>query len=328
MKNGFIGSWGYFGEEVFRELADPMEVPMPPTDVFVEIGILLVRAVEKRFLRCVEALQNEFAAILLIEDDQAAGEDPLIAENKQRFQQMSKDIAEILKSFKQPFEAADDAEHAYQALDALHYTNLPNFVIEADVLTFLEATYGMLKEEYDPAWAEEFSRLVGNFIEKFHLPYKLCPPFRLMPLIAGQALRIYELIEQNSGPHGDHPELWQAFEEAYHQLVRNGGDRKTPIHKITSYLEAIAADKLDIERDSLGELLKSYENKRVFPHRGTITGSLDKLYGFTSNYPGIRHAGRPASRNRDLSEDDVTMLSLLLFVWSGYLHTLPVEGRP
>lgn len=353
MKNGFIGSWEYFGEEVFREISDPADGSPPPPDVFVEIGIQLVRVVEKRFFRRAEDLQAQYAEILLAEDSEPGqGEDgqPELTPSQTKFKKLSEELAASFTSFKQPFEAADDADYAGRALDALHYTPLPEFVLEADILTFLEATYELLRDEYAPAWADHFARLIGDFIEKFHLPYKLRPAFRLMPLISAQASRIYELIETWAGPHGDHPELWEAFEEAYYVCLRLNGDKKTPIHKMASYVEAVVADKINEKRGSLGGLLTKYEKLGLFPHQSTISGSLGdivepmvavsapdavipakaslgKLYGFTSDYPGIRHPGNPPAKNRELTIDDTAMLSFLLFAWSGYLHTLPVDAK-
>ncbi len=354
MKNAFIGSWEYFGEEVFREISDPEDGSLPPPDVFVEIGIQLVRVVEKRFVRRAEDLQAQYAEILLAENDGSGqGEDgqPELTPSQTKFKKLSEELASSFTSFKQSFEAADDADYAGSALDALHYTALPEFVLEVDIQAFLEATYELLWDEHAPAWADHFTRLIGDFIEKFHLPYKLCPAFRLMPLISGQAFRINELIENWAGPHGDLQEFWGAFEEAYYVCLRLNGDKKTPIHKMASYVEAVVADKINEKRGSLGGLLTKYEKLGLFPHQSKISGSLDdilkpmatisvidavipakaslgKLYGFTSDYPGIRHPGTPPAKNRELTIDDTVMLSFLLFAWSGYLHTLPVEAKP
>ena len=43
------------------------------------------------------------------------------------------------------------------------------------------------------------------------------------------------------------------------------------------------------------------------------------LYKFCSDYPGIRHAGDPVGVRRDLATRDVTLASLLLVTFSGYL---------
>ncbi len=50
-----------------------------------------------------------------------------------------------------------------------------------------------------------------------------------------------------------------------------------------------------------------------------MRAALGSLYGFCSDYPGIRHAGNPASIRRDLATRDMTLASLLLLSFSGYL---------
>jgi hypothetical protein len=52
---------------------------------------------------------------------------------------------------------------------------------------------------------------------------------------------------------------------------------------------------------------------------------LGNLYGFCSNYPGIRHAGNPAGVLRELATRDVTLASLLLLSFSGYLSPIMDE---
>lgn len=290
MTGGFIASWPYVGEEIFRRLAELDDEPVS-SDVFADIARTLADKLGRRLARSLDDRAESFAA------------------------------------FRAPIDELQDEQHIHRALEVLEAIVLPDFAIEADILNALESVHELLSDEYSPDLAKAFADLVAAFIRKFNLAYKLRPPFRLLPLISGQAARIYDNIQQCTGPYGDHPELWEAFEEAYHHFVRNNGDRKTPIHKITSYLEAVAADHLSIKRDSLGDLLKIYEEKALFPHKGTIKTSLSTLYGFTSDFPGIRHPGNPAARNRELREDDTLMLSFLLFVWSGYLHTLPVGSE-
>ncbi len=55
-----------------------------------------------------------------------------------------------------------------------------------------------------------------------------------------------------------------------------------------------------------------------WPH-SAVQAALTKLYGFCSDYPGIRHAGNPDGVRRELNTKDVTLASLLLLSFSGYL---------
>lgn len=314
MLGSFIAAWPYVGEEIFRRLAMPDD-ELVPSDVFADIA---------------RTLADELRRMPVGDRDRCA---------------------EAYAAFRTPIDELQDKEHIHRAMDVLEATRLPDFVTEDDVLSALESIHELLNDDYSPQLAVSFRDLVAAFICKFNLPYKVRPAFHLAPLISAQATRIYDLIEHCPGPHGDHPELWEAFEEAYFQFTRNKGDRKTPIHKITSYLEAVAIDRVGSRRSTaLGKVLAEYYEKQgIFPHKSLLQKSIDALYSFVSNdevesrdktprkslsnlydftsdYPAIRHSGNPAARNRELLDDDTFMLTLLLFVWAGYIHTLPVAS--
>jgi hypothetical protein len=72
---------------------------------------------------------------------------------------------------------------------------------------------------------------------------------------------------------------------------------------------------------SLGELCRDIKD---WPH-AAVQAALGNLYGFCSNYPGIRHAGNPAGVLRELATRDVTLASLLLLSFSGYLSPIMDE---
>lgn len=57
-----------------------------------------------------------------------------------------------------------------------------------------------------------------------------------------------------------------------------------------------------------------------WPH-DKMKDALKNLYKFCSDYPGIRHAGNPAGIRRDLATRDMTLASLLLLSFSGYLSS-------
>ena len=46
---------------------------------------------------------------------------------------------------------------------------------------------------------------------------------------------------------------------------------------------------------------------------------MKKLYGFSSNYPGIRHAGNPDAALREIEMRDMVAMSALLAGFAPYL---------
>ena len=59
----------------------------------------------------------------------------------------------------------------------------------------------------------------------------------------------------------------------------------------------------------------------TWPHV-TVREAMKKLYGFASNYPGIRHAGNPASALRDIEMRDMVAVTVLLAGFAPYLAHL------
>ncbi len=91
-------------------------------------------------------------------------------------------------------------------------------------------------------------------------------------------------------------------------------DLKTCIGDASKYIEGVAGSTCG-KAGSLSDLCKEIKD---WPH-GAMRAALGNLYGFCSDYPGIRHAGNPASASRDLNARDITLASLLLLTFSGYL---------
>jgi len=56
----------------------------------------------------------------------------------------------------------------------------------------------------------------------------------------------------------------------------------------------------------------------TWPH-GAIKASLKNLYGFASDYPGIRHGGNPAGALRAIEMRDMVAMSILLAGFTPYL---------
>jgi hypothetical protein len=80
-------------------------------------------------------------------------------------------------------------------------------------------------------------------------------------------------------------------------------------------LEAIAATTDAVTTHTLGDMCNQLTS---WPH-ATIKESLKRLYGFASDYPGIRHAGNPAGKLRGVETRDLAALSILLMGYAPYL---------
>jgi hypothetical protein len=111
--------------------------------------------------------------------------------------------------------------------------------------------------------------------------------------------------------------LMKEFENAIRDLRTDCSDGriKTCIHKQVNLLEAIGRACPGVTETKLGGICNQLD---TWPH-AAIKASLKNLYGFASDYPGIRHGGTPASAIRDIEMRDMVAMSILLAGFMPYL---------
>jgi hypothetical protein len=64
----------------------------------------------------------------------------------------------------------------------------------------------------------------------------------------------------------------------------------------------------------------------TWPH-SKVKDAIQNLYGFTCDYPGIRHAGTPAKQIRRIEMKDMIAVTVLLVGFVPYLsHQLDFEA--
>jgi|SRR6516164_2676462 len=92
---------------------------------------------------------------------------------------------------------------------------------------------------------------------------------------------------------------------------------KTCIQKAAMLVEALASTYPNAQGASLGDLCDSI---KCWPHKA-VKDSVKNLYGFCSDYPGIRHNVGRRGRIRPLEMRDSIIVPLLLLTASGYFGT-------
>ena len=113
--------------------------------------------------------------------------------------------------------------------------------------------------------------------------------------------------------------LMKEFEAAVRDLRHDGCDGriKTCIQKQVNLLEAVGGAACGATGTTLGAI-----GNRVgtWPH-DKLKEAMKNLYGFTSDYPGIRHGGRPVSALRAVDMRDMVAISILLTGFTPYLES-------
>ena len=82
-------------------------------------------------------------------------------------------------------------------------------------------------------------------------------------------------------------------------------------------LEGIGAVDPNVTKTTLGGMC---EELTSWPH-ATLKEALKKLYGFASDYPGIRHGSRAQGALRPIEMRDMVAMSILLTGFTLYLES-------
>jgi hypothetical protein len=207
----------------------------------------------------------------------------------------------------------NDPERAQQCFLALKGTD---FASESAIVHFLEEAHDVIADYEITGFDDLYRRLLRDVLRKFNLRYRLDEPFTLRFLLPGSFTNLYAELHRLNAGNGHLSGLLTDFEKAFDRYARTQDptDLKTCIGNASKFVEGLAGETCG-KSGSLGDLCKEIKD---WPH-GAVRAALGNLYGFCSSYPGIRHAGDPAGVRRDLATRDMTLASLLLLSFSGYL---------
>lgn len=210
-------------------------------------------------------------------------------------------------------EARNDPDRARQRFLALKGTD---FASESAIVHFLEEAHAVIADYEIPGFEDLYRRLLRDVLRKFNLRYRLDEPFTLRFLLPGSFTNLYTELHRLNVGNGHLAGLLTDFEKAFDRYARtqDSTDLKTCIAKASNYAEGLASFTRGIP-GTLGALCDQLTD---WPH-DKVKESLKSLYKYCSDYPGIRHAGNPAGVRRDLATRDMTLASLLLLSFSGYL---------
>jgi hypothetical protein len=208
---------------------------------------------------------------------------------------------------------ANDATFARRALETVSAADLRG---EDSIARFLENAYEVLVETGHPELPRVYQELVAQFLESRNLRYELVKPFQIKPNLSGVFSALMSDVMAGMQGNPDLVEAATEFEHAFGALTLSHSepDIKTCIQKAAMLVEAIASVYPNAQGSSLGELCDSI---KCWPHT-SVKDAMKKLYGFCSDYPGIRHNVGRRGRLRTLEMRDSVIIPLLLLTASGY----------
>lgn len=298
MRGELLNVWDKVWSEVFVKLSKHKEAP---TELFSELYDAIIPApvppVEPN-----EPTQYD-------EDGQLIDPDEIAAEEAYKAALESFNAAR--SRYEQAVSGSTKARRWLRTEMPLHITS------EAKTLQALQAVHAKVRDISGDELTNRYFQLVEAFIDKYSLRYDLRRPFSMHPTLPGIFARMVRNLKIASQSDAHLAEAFHEFEDALRDLTAEQTPNriKTCIAKQTNFLEAIGQIAPNVTGNTLGQICDQVD---TWPHE-RIKESMKKMYGFASNYPGIRHGGTPANQLREMEMRDLVSVCVVMFGFSPYL---------
>jgi len=222
-----------------------------------------------------------------------------------------------LKSTPSVQDLADIIDNPLQSREAFENIKAEDFAGERALVGFLESAQDALEELGGDELTNRYFILLTTFIDKFSLRYDLRRPCILCPTLPGVFASLVRDLRVLTSQDNHLDELMKDFEDSIRDLRIDCSERriKTCIQKQINLLEALGRTYPRVKRKTLGAITKQIAS---WPHEEVRT-ALQSLYGFTCDYPGIRHSGTRENALRAIDMRDMVAMSILLAGFTPYL---------
>jgi hypothetical protein len=233
------------------------------------------------------------------------------------FCELYRALAPALRSQPSVEALADIIDNPVQSREAFEKTGANEFAGERALVAFFEVAHSALDELAGDELANRYFNLLTDFIDKFSLRYDLRRPCTLCPTLPGVFASLVRDLRVLAGQDAHLDTLMKEFENSVRDLRHDCSDGriKTCIQKQVNLLEAIGRTAPGVTGATLGAICNQVG---TWPH-DKLKDAMKDLYGFASDYPGIRHGGTPANAKRPVDMRDMVAMSVLLAGFTPYL---------
>lgn len=233
------------------------------------------------------------------------------------FCELYRELAGSLKTPPSIEELADVIDDLGRSVDAFKAIDASDFAGERAVVTFVEGVHNVLEDLSGDVLANYYFNLLETFANKFNLRYDLRRPCTFCPTLAGVFASLVRDLRLATSQDTHLDSLMKDFEDAIRDLRTDASDSriKTCIQKQVNLLEAIGRFCPGVTKTTLGAIC---DQIRTWPH-DKIREAMKNLYGFASDYPGIRHGGTPTNALRAIEMRDLVSMTILLAGFTPYL---------
>jgi hypothetical protein len=235
------------------------------------------------------------------------------------FCDLYRELAKALKTPLSPGGLADIVDDPVLSREKFEEARVEDFAGERALVAFFEATYAALEELVGDELSNHYFNLLAALIDKFSLRYELRRPCTLCPTLPGIFASLVRDLRALTSQDAHLDALMQEFENAVRDLRHDCSDGriKTCIQKQMNLLEAIGRTAPGVTGTTLGAICNQVG---TWPHE-KLKEAMKNLYGFASDYPGIRHGGTPANALRAVDMREMVAMSILLAGFTPYLSS-------
>jgi hypothetical protein len=235
------------------------------------------------------------------------------------FCDLYRELAKALRSPPSVEVLADIIDDPVQSREAFERTGIDDFAGERAIVGFFESAHDALEELGGDELTNRYFNLLAAFVDKFSLRYDLRRPCTLCPTLSGVFASLVRDLRVLTGQDTHLDALMKEFENSVRDLRHDCSDGriKTCIQKQVNLLEAIGRTAPGVTGATLGAICNQVG---TWPH-DKLKEAMKDLYGFASDYPGIRHGGTPANALRAVDMRDMVAMSILLAGFTPYLSS-------
>ncbi len=214
---------------------------------------------------------------------------------------------------------ADGAE----ALVLLAAVESGDFSSEAAAVAAVSGVVDVFDDYEDDTLRGRYVVLLREFVSRYSLRYGVDPSGALWLSWTGMATALFHEVRAHAQADDATRSRFDDFEMSLAECVANPRTDKieTVLSKQMNLLEACGVRHPDTTQRTLGKICDELE---TWPH-DKLKEVTKALYGFASDYPGVRHGGTYEAAHRDLDLGDLAAFASALLGLSVYLND---EIRP
>ncbi len=255
-------------------------------------------------------------------DEPLGGSDEGVPEDI--FCELYRELAKALKAQPSIEALADIIDNPVQSREAFEKTTAADLAGERAVVTFLEAVHPTLDDLGGDELSNRYFNLLAAFIDKFSLRYDLRRPCVICPTLPGIFANLTRSVTSLAEADANVARRLRDFKEALQDLRLGPSEGRISncVAKQVMLLEAVAASA-GISGSDLAALCKAIPD---WPHPA-VRSALLNLYGFSSDFPGMRHGTPSSGMARDIDMRDLVALSILLAGFTMHIRLLTVAPR-